>query len=91
MGVYTSKCNMLSGAFPQAGIVANKLLHKWLLPHAYYNFANTPGLWKHITRSILFTLVVDNFEIKYVRKEHADHLIRCITKTYDLSEDCSGN
>jgi hypothetical protein len=60
---------------PQAGILANKLLRKWLLPHGYYECANTPGLWKHITHPISFTLGVDNFGVKYVRKEHTDHLI----------------
>jgi hypothetical protein len=30
--------------FPQAGILANKLLRKRLLPHGYYKCNNTPGL-----------------------------------------------
>jgi hypothetical protein len=34
---------------PQAGILANKLLRKRLLPHGYYECNNTPGLWKHRT------------------------------------------
>ncbi len=29
---------------PQAGILANKLLHKRLLSHGYYKWANMPGL-----------------------------------------------
>ncbi len=32
---------------PQAGILANKLLRRRLLPHSYYECNNTPGLWKH--------------------------------------------
>jgi len=32
---------------PQAGILANKLLRRRLLPHGYYECTNTPGLWKH--------------------------------------------
>jgi hypothetical protein len=60
---------------PQAGILANKLLRRRLLPHGYYERNNTPGLWKHETRLISFTLVVDNFGVKYVRREHVDHLI----------------
>jgi hypothetical protein len=43
---------------PQAGILANKLLRKRLLPHGYYKCANMPGLWKHKTRPISFTLDV---------------------------------
>jgi hypothetical protein len=63
---------------PQAGILANKLLRHPLLPHGYYECNNTPGLWKHQTCPIALTLVVDNFRVKYVGKEHTDHLIQCI-------------
>ena len=59
---------------PQAGILANKLLRKWLKSHGYYECVNTPGLWRHATRPITFSLVVDDFGIKYVGKEHSDHL-----------------
>ncbi|KAL7477007.1 hypothetical protein ACHAW6_002827 [Cyclotella cf. meneghiniana] len=57
---------------PQAGILANRLLKQRLAKHGYYEVAHTPGLWKHISRPISFTLVVDDFGIKYVGKEHAD-------------------
>jgi hypothetical protein len=40
---------------PQAGILANKLLRKGLLPHGYFKCPNTPGLWKHKSRPIAFT------------------------------------
>jgi hypothetical protein len=76
---------------PQAGILAKKLLRKCLLPHKYYKCANTPGLWKHKTRSISFTLVVNNFGVKYVRKEHVNHLIWCIKQKYELTKDWTGN
>jgi hypothetical protein len=70
----------------KAGILANKLLRRRLLPHGYYKCNNTSGLWKHKTRPIAFTLVVDNFGVKYVDKEHADHLIQCIKEMYELTE-----
>ena len=77
---------------PQAGILANKLLRKRLKPHGYYECVNTPGLWRHATRPITFTLVVDDFGVKYVGKEHADHLIKCLQdETYKLTEDWTGN
>jgi hypothetical protein len=63
---------------PQAGILANKLLQKWLLPHGYYKCANTPGLWKHKTHRIGLTLIVNDFGVKIFGKEHADHPIWCI-------------
>jgi hypothetical protein len=58
--VYLEMSHMVWG-LPQAGIFANKFLHKQLLPHGYYKCANTPGLQKHETRPISFMLVVDNF------------------------------
>ncbi len=76
---------------PQAGILANKLLRKRLLPHGYYECTHTPGLWRHLTRPISFTLVVDNFGVKYVGKEHIQHLITCLKEKYELTEDWTGN
>ena len=72
---------------PQAGILANKLLCRKLLPRGYYECTNTPSLWKHKWRPLSFTLVLDNFGVKYVGKEHMEHLIRCITEKYEVTED----
>ncbi len=71
---------------PQAGILANKWLRQKLAPFGYYECVNMPGLWYHVSRPISFTLVVDDFSIKYVGKEHADHLIASIKSTYKNSQ-----
>jgi hypothetical protein len=76
---------------PQAGILANKILCKHVLPHGYYECVNTHGLWKHIWRPISFTLVVNDFGVKYVGQEHVDHLIWCLKQQYKLTEDQTGN
>ena len=76
---------------PQAGILANKCLHRKLEPFGYHKCVNTPGLWRHETRAISFTLVVDDFGVKYVKKEDVDHLIASIKSTYSLTEDWTGN
>ncbi len=76
---------------PQAGILANKLLHKRLAPHGYYKCKQTPGLWKHTSRPILFTLVVDNFGVKYTNQEDVNHLIGSLKKGYELTKDWDGN
>jgi hypothetical protein len=60
---------------PQAGILANKLLHKRLAPHGYYECVHTPSRWRHTWRPIQFTLAMDNFGLKNVGKEHVEHLI----------------
>ena len=76
---------------PQGGILANKLPEKRLAPHGYYECVNTPGLWRHATRLITVSLVVDKFGIEYVGKEHADHLIKCLKEKYKPTEDWTGS
>ncbi len=55
---------------PQAFKLANQLVKKWLSKHS-----NTTSstymlfLWKHYTQPIRFTVVVDDFGIKYVNKK----------------------
>ena len=43
---------------------------------------HTPGLWKHISRPLQFTLVVDDFGVKHTRREDADHLLRVLEKEF---------
>ena len=77
---------------PQAGILANKQLREKLLPAGYYEVAHTPGLWRHVTRPIQFTLVVDDFGIKNEGKKHLDHLIAAIrTAGYGVEVDEAGS
>jgi hypothetical protein len=58
----------------QAGLHANQLIQTRLAPFGYYPARHTPGLWLHKTRPISFTIVVDDFAVKYVGKQHAEHL-----------------
>jgi hypothetical protein len=76
---------------PQAGILSNLLLQKRLAPAGYYEVAHTPGLWRHVTRPIQFSLGVDNFGVKYVGQENAQHLINTLQKNYKLTEDWTGS
>jgi hypothetical protein len=47
-----------------------------------YTKTMTEGLFVHPTKDIAFTLVVDDFAIKYTNKSDADDLIACIRKKY---------
>jgi hypothetical protein len=71
----------------QAGLLANQLLQTRLAPFGYYSARHTLGLWLHRTRPISFSLVVDDFAVKYVAKQHADHLQNALLKTYELTAD----
>jgi hypothetical protein len=75
---------------PQAGILANELLQRNLAKDGYRPTTHTQGLWTHDTRPIPFSLVVDDFGVKYVGREHAEHLMMCIKKNYNISSDWNG-
>ena len=72
---------------PQAGLLANILLEKKLNRHGYFQSKIIPGLWTHTTRPIQFTLVVDDFGVKYVGKEHAEHLMSVLRESYTITHD----
>jgi hypothetical protein len=75
---------------PQAGIIANQKLTKHLAKHGYRPTTHTPGLWKHDQRPVHFSLIVDDFGIKYVSKEHAEHLLSTIALLYTSTTDWEG-
>jgi hypothetical protein len=76
---------------PQAGILTNELLQRNLAKDGYRPTQHTHVLWKHGTRPISFSLVVDDFGVKYVGREHAEHLMECIKKNYYISSDWKGS
>jgi hypothetical protein len=71
----------------QAGLLANQLLQTRLAPFGYYPARHTPELWLHKMQPISFTLVVDDFAVKYVSKQHAEHLQDALLRTYELTTD----
>ena len=75
---------------PQSGKLANDRLTKLLKPHGYAPVPITPGLWKHETRPITFTLVVDDFAVKCTDRADAEHLMNALKENYSVSEDWEG-
>jgi hypothetical protein len=76
--------------FPQAGILANGLLQRRLALDGYCPTKHTHGLWKHKTRPFWFSLVVDDFGIKYIGRDNGEHLMASIKKNYDISSAYCG-
>ena len=76
---------------PVAGRIANDLLVKRMRAYGYHPCQFTPGLWRHVWRPIAFTLVVDDFGIKFVGDEHAHHLKRSLERHYDITVDWEGS
>jgi hypothetical protein len=75
---------------PHAGRIANNRLIDHLALNGYHQAKHTPGFFTHKTRPISFSLVVDNFGVKYVGKEHAEHLLHCLEKLYTVTTDWTG-
>jgi hypothetical protein len=67
-----------------AGLLSTQLLQKRLAPFVYYPARHTHGLWMHKTRPIACSLIVEDFTVKYVGKQHAEHLGRKIILMYDF-------
>ena len=59
---------------PQTGLLANGILDKRLNKRGYRKSKLRPVFWTHNWRPMQFTLVVDDFGVKYVGEEHAIHL-----------------
>jgi hypothetical protein len=75
---------------PQAGILTNILLAKRLAKHGYSPVPHTHGLWTHKWRPIKLSLVVDDFGVMFVRREHAEHLKAALEENYEISTDWDG-
>ena len=61
-----------------------------LAKYGYTPCTLTPGLWKHKTWPISFTLVVDDFGIKYIRQELLQHLLNALKEAYEITVDMEG-
>jgi hypothetical protein len=74
----------------QAGLLANQLLQKRLAPFGYYSARHTPGLWLQKTRPLDFSIIVDDFFVKYVGKVNSEHPRNALLCSYELTTDWVG-
>ena len=84
------KCVRGMYGLPHAGIIAQQLLESRLNHHGYHQSRITPGFWKHNTRPTCFSLLVDDFGVKYVGDEHAEHLLAALRENYTVSPNWNG-
>ena len=75
----------------QAGRLVSNRLTKNLVRNGYAPVPYTPSLWLHHTSDLLFSLVVDDFGIKYTRKADADHLLKSLRGDYEITKDWTGD
>ena len=75
----------------KSGRIASDRLKAHLAHFGFAPVPRTPALWKHGTKPIFLTLVVDNFGVKYIGQENADHLIQALQKLCTISIDWTGS
>jgi hypothetical protein len=86
-------CKIVTGMYglPRAGRLANQLLKKRLKPHGYSPAPQTHGLWRNNKKPKQFTLVVDDFGIKYEERKDAEELAQVLKDHYEaVSGDWGG-
>ena len=75
---------------PQAEKIVNDKLKLHLANFESEPAPITPGLWRHQTRPLQFSLVVGDFGVKYEHQENITHLLDALKKNYKISEDWYG-
>ena len=75
----------------QAEIITHKALKERLRPYGYSPENITPVLWTHQDRDIHFTLVVNDFGLKYRNKKYMDHLIAALRAKYEVTQYWMGD
>ena len=72
---------------PQAGKLAQDRLIAHLAKNGYHQCINTPCLFIHENNGVAFTLVVDDFLIKYPSRSAAEHLLNVLRELYEITAD----
>ena len=70
---------------PQSGRITHDALVKHLEPYGYHPSINPPVIWTTYSHPINFTLVADDFGVKYSGKEHALHLKSALEDKYRVT------
>ena len=76
---------------PQAGILAHQKLKQHLKTFGYEPVPFTAGLWINREQNISFTLVVDDFGVKYTDMKNVKHLIDALEMEYKITVDMTGS
>ena len=75
----------------QAGKLASDRLKTHLSKYGYTPVPRTASLWKHDKKNIMFTLVIDDFGVKFTKKQDAEHLMEALKDLYPITVDWTGN
>ena len=74
----------------ESGRIANQDMVDHSAKFGCHECKFTPGLFSHETRPIQFSLIVDDFAIKWVNREDFDHLLQSLETKYTMTCDVDG-
>ena len=85
-------CKIKRGMYglKQAARLAYDNLVTNLKKDGYFPDKYCPNIWSHESRPTKFCLCVDDFGVKYLTKDDAQHLITTLKQSYDITIDWSG-
>ena len=75
---------------PQSGILANTQLQQHLSKSGYTQVKHNHGLFRHKIRNLSFTLVFDDFGVKYSNRTDLYHLNHALQIKYTTTSDFTG-
>jgi hypothetical protein len=75
----------------EAGKLAQDRLYEHLAAAGFHLVPNHTGLLQHDTRPIMFSLVVDDFGVKYINRDDVEYLASTLKQLYDITMDWSGS
>ena len=76
----------------QAGLLAQERLFQILAQNGYTSImSSNPCIFKHSERDIFFSLVVDDFGVKYKLKQDVEHLLGALQTKYVVKTDWEGS
>ena len=75
---------------PQAGNFSNDKLKLHMDTFGYKPSPTTPGLWRHQTCPLQFSLVLDDFEVSYEHQGNITHLLYSLKTIHKILEDWYG-
>ena len=76
---------------PQVGHLAYEDLESYLAQCGCKPEKFIPGLWKHMNNGISFTLVVDDFWIKFYTMKSLKHFINSLQQKYEIPTSMEGH
>ena len=74
----------------EAGRIANQDMADHLAKFGHHECKFTPGLFTHETRPIQFSLIADDFAVKWINKSDFDHLLQSLETKCTMTCDMEG-